>query len=212
MSTAIIPCGLSEQYWSRLSPKDQELYHLVRPQPKSAYEVDVQLGHVEDFILAQQRDLPKMGGSFELTPDFQREHVWTDVQRIAYVEAIVRGTAPTRILFNCPGWSNATGANGDIKEHTFECIDGLQRLTAVRKFLAGEFSVFGGLSAADLKGTPFDVNRFRFQFCVYEFLSRSELLQFYLDLNTGGTVHKESELARVRQLLADSLNQGILHG
>lgn len=104
------------------------------------------------------------------------------------------------------------GVKGDIKEHTFECIDGLQRLTAVRKFLAGEFTVFGGLTAADLKGTPFDVSRFRFQFCVYEFVSRSELLQFYLDLNTGGTVHSESELARVRQLLDDSLKQGAPHG
>lgn len=109
---SVIPFGLSRQYWASLSPKNQALYHLVRPQPKAAYEVDVQLGYVEDFILAQQRDLPKMGGSFELDPDFQRGHVWTDAQRIAYVESIIRGTAPTRILFNCPGWSNAGGSQG----------------------------------------------------------------------------------------------------
>jgi len=57
---------------------------------------------------------------------------------------------------------------GDIPENTFQCIDGPQRLTAVRKFMAGEFTVFGGLSAQDLKGSPFDLGRYRLQMAVYQ--------------------------------------------
>lgn len=205
MTKPIKPSDLSDQYWARLSLKDQTLYELVRPQPKAAYTSDVRLGYIEDFIASQERDLPGLGGSFELNPDFQRGHVWTQPQRVAFVEAVIRQAAPTRILFNCPGWFNTKGAKGDIPEYTFQCVDGLQRLTAVRKFLAGEFTVFDGLSATNLKGSPFDPGHYSFQFCVYEFANRADLLQFYLDLNEGGTVHSHSELERVRQLRDESL-------
>lgn len=55
-----------------------------------------------------------LGGSFELNPDFQRGHVWTDSQRTAYAEAFIR-KATGRILFNCPGWSKAY-LEGDIQQ------------------------------------------------------------------------------------------------
>lgn len=196
------PFDLSDKYWARLSPKDQALYHLIRPQPKAAYTVDVQFDNLEEYFAGQARDLAEMGGLLELEPDFQRGHVWSDDQRTAYAEAVIRGTAPTRILFNCPGWSSSNGATGDIQPHTFQCVDGLQRLTAIRKLISGEIAVFGGLTASDLAKSPFDPRRYRFQFCVYEFANRADLLQFYLDLNRGGTVHSDSELSRVQKLLS----------
>lgn len=153
------PIDLSDEYWANLSPKDQALYSLIRPQPKASYTVDIPFNQIEPFFADQLTTLPSLGGSFELEPDFQRGHVWTDAQRIAYVEAVLRGTAPTRILFNCPGWYRSHTGGGDIPEHTFQCVDGLQRLTSVRKFLAGEFTIFGSLSADDLKGTPFALKR-----------------------------------------------------
>ena len=205
------PFDLSDEYWESLSPKAQALYGLIRPQPKAAYTVDVHLNNMEDFFQKQADELPPMGGTFELEPDFQRGHVWADAQRISYVEAVLRGTAPTRILFNCPGWQRNDAEGGDIRPYTFQCVDGLQRLTSVRKFMAGEFPIFGGLSVEDLKSTPFSLGRFRFQFCVYEFKHRSELLQFYLDLNEGGTVHAQSELDRVRQLREAAMALSVGH-
>lgn len=207
------PFDLSDQYWASLSPKAQALYGLIRPQPKAAYTVDVHLNNMEDFFQKQAAELAAcMGGEFELEPDFQRGHVWADAQRISFIEALLRGTAPTRILFNCPGWQRNDAEGGDIRPYTFQCVDGLQRLTSVRKFMAGEFTIFGGLSAEDLKSTPFSLGRFRFQFCVYEFKHRSELLQFYLDLNEGGTVHTQSELDRVRQLREAAMALSVDHG
>lgn len=206
------PADLSSLYWAGLSPKAQALYSLIRPLPKAAYTMDVHLDYMEDFFQKQRVELPSMGGSFDLEPDFQRGHVWSDEQRVAYIEAVLRGTAPTRILFNCPGWQRNDAGGGDIPEYTFQCVDGLQRLTAVRKFLAGEYTIFDGLSVDDLKGTPFALADFCFQFSVYEFNHRAELLQFYLDLNEGGTVHAPSELDRVRQLreaaIAKSVDDG----
>lgn len=200
------PYGLSEKYWDSLGGEYQALYGIVRPMPDAAYTVDWQLSMLEQTLTDIEASMVDTGGVFELNPDFQRGHVWTDAQRTAYVEALIRKTITGRILFNCPGWTRSHGIAGDIKENTFQCIDGLQRLTAVRKFMAGEITVFGGMLASDLKGSPFDPYRlnYRLQVGIYEFTSRADLLQFYLDLNNGGTVHAPQEIERVRGLLAQA--------
>lgn len=193
------PWNVSDSYWSSLSDEHKALYAVVRPQATATYEVDVQLGYVENFLRSQSSDMAAMGGALELEPDFQRGHVWTNEQRVKYVESLLRGCAPRTIMFNCPGWTRGKEP-GDIRPHTFQCVDGLQRLTAVRMFMSGELRVFGDLCAADLKGSPFDPARYRLKIAVFEFTSRADLLQFYLDLNSGGTVHGTAELDRVRKL------------
>lgn len=200
------PYGFSDKYWDSLPREHQALYGVIRPMPDAAYTVDWQLGMLEKTLGDIESSMIEAGGVFELNPDFQRGHVWTDAQRTSFVEALIRKSATGRILFNCPGWSRSQSGEGDIQENTFQCIDGLQRLTAVRKFMAGEITVFGGMVASDLKGSPFDPFRmgFRLQIGIYEFTSRAELLQFYLDLNAGGTVHTPQEIERVRGLLAQA--------
>lgn len=114
------------------------------------------------------------------------------------------------MLFNCPGWTSSRLERGDIPLHTFQCIDGLQRLTAIRKFAAGELSVFGGLCWKDLDGTAFSprLSRYRVQVAIYEFTNRADLLRLYLDLNAGGTVHAPSEIERVQGLLQQAVSGG----
>jgi hypothetical protein len=195
------PEYLGDEYWAKLSPEHQALYGIVRPLPTAAYTVDWHIGNLERSLASVESDIVNSNGKFELEPDFQRGHVWTRSQQIAYVEAVVRKTAPTRLLFNCPGWSSSNRAKGDIPENTFQCVDGLQRLTALRKFLAGEFTIFNGQTIASLKGSPFDLSKYCLQMAVYEFDSRAELLRFYIDLNQGGTVHANEEIERIRDLL-----------
>jgi len=198
------PYDLPDSYWNGLSARDQALYGVVRPMPNAAYTSDWIISGLEKTLERMAEDQQSVGGSFELEPDFQRGHVWSDAQRAAFIESFLRKTAPALILFNCPGWSRSGQASGevaDIPENTFQCVDGLQRLTAVRKFMAGEFTVFGGLGVKDLQGSPFDLGRCRLQMAVYEFNNRADLLNFYLQLNTGGTPHGPEELARVRELL-----------
>jgi len=194
------PVDLSDAYWGQLSEQHRALYAIVRPQAVPTYTVDLLLPDVESFLKGLERDMVSAGGRVELEPDFQRGHVLTDQQRTSYVEALIRGNAPKTIQFNCPGWSGRSDC-GDIPSHTFQCVDGLQRFTAVRRFVAGEVKVFGGKTVADLRGSPFDARRFTLRIAVHEFKNRSDLLQFYLDLNAGGTVHTQAELERVQALL-----------
>lgn len=197
------PAHLSQGYWLSLSDVERELYLRIRPQPDAAYTCDVSLSSLENWLESQAKDLADIGGSLELHPDYQRGHVWSMQQRIEYMESFIRGQAPKLIMFNCPGYMSMC-AHGDVPANTMQCIDGLQRLTSVRMFLRGEIGVFGGLTSGSMKGTSFDPRRLRLQVAIYEFRWRRDLLQFYLDLNGGGTPHPQSELVRVRALMASA--------
>ncbi|MBV7542004.1 DUF262 domain-containing protein [Acidovorax sp. sic0104] len=200
------PCGLSNEYWDSLSPRSKELYDLIKPLAEPAYTVDWHLGGLEKTLSDLEESVVSMGGTLELLPDFQRGHVWTESQRSAFIEYMLRNMSPGRILFNCPEWTRPSDQKGDIKPFTMQCLDGVQRLTAVRKFLADQVTVFGGIVASDLRDTPFNPFRmnYRLQVGVYEFNTRKELLQTYLSINRGGTPHSDDEIARVQGLLAQA--------
>lgn len=178
----------------------QELTKLVRPMPGAKYEVDCFMTYVEGTIDTFAKDY-----GLELIPDFQRGHVWTLEQQERFIESVIRGavtSAGLLIQFNCPAF--AQRATGDLPEQ-MQCVDGLQRLTAIRRFVAGEIKAFGRTSA-ELKGTPFDPRRYTFRIAVHDFQTRAELLQYYLDLNAGGTPHSATEIERVRVLHAEALS------
>lgn len=198
------PHHLPDAYWKSLEPAHRAMYDVVRPMPTAAYTFDCRLSDIERSIARLESDCLGAGGAFELVPDFQRGHVWDQRQQIAFMESVLRKTAPARILFNCPGWVQESTTRGDIPENHMQCIDGLQRLTAVRAFMAGEFKVFGRYSVQDLHGSPFMASSYTLQIAVYTFSKRADLLQFYLDLNAGGTVHSSQEIDRVRALLASA--------
>lgn len=198
------PYYLSDSHWRSLNDRDRELYGLIRPSPSAVYSADIHLNSLESFLDTARRDIERQGGIFELIPDFQRGHVWTQEQQVAYIEALIRNRAPTIIQFNCRGWVDSDEGDGDIPVNHFQCIDGLQRLTAARKFMAGEFGVFGGYTHTDLKGSPFDPSRRRLQFQIHRFAHRVELLQYYIDLNAGGTQHAPAEIERVRALMVEA--------
>ena len=146
-----------------------------------------------------------------IAPLPQRGHVWSDEQRIQYVEAFVRRIADCKIIFNSPTWSSEK-VRGDIPAHVVQCVDGLQRLTSLRKFMAGEIAVFGGLKAQDLLQTAFSPRRLgaRIQVHVYEFHWRSDLLSFYIRHNVGGSPHSPEEIERVRALCDNALRHQLI--
>jgi hypothetical protein len=79
-------------------------------------------------------------------------------------------------------------------------VDGKQRLTAVRGFLANTVAIFNGIYFRDFT----DVLRASgasFKFHVNDLPTRAEVLRWYLEMNSGGTPHTTSELLRVRELL-----------
>jgi len=186
----------------KLAPlTEEELTARIRPLATATYAVDYPWSGT-DRMLDWLAD--GSGSPVELEPDFQRGHVWTPAQQVAFIENALRGVldqAAYAIRFNAPAWQ--AEPTGDLPA-TVQCVDGLQRLTAVRQFLAGDVRPFG-LHVDQLTGTPYRVagasNRFRFRVMVYTFQWRADLLQHYLDLNAGGTPHSADEIARVRGLL-----------
>ncbi|MDH1929025.1 MULTISPECIES: DUF262 domain-containing protein [Pseudomonas] len=147
-------------------------------------------------------------GGFNLQPDYQRGHVWTIDQQTAYLENVLRGvidTAGLLLKFNCPNWENHK-YQGALPRG-FECLDGLQRLTAVIKFCEGEVRPFG-LSVEDLAYSSFSVTNFHFRVAFYDFQTRADVLRHYLAFNGGGVVHSKDELDRVKGLLLEAIERG----
>lgn len=162
--------------------------------PHAHYEVDVSWRYIEETLKSWADTADGMGG-LDLSPDYQRAHVWTREQQIAYVEYQLRGgEVGKNIVFNSPDWGHG------YKRPT-ELIDGKQRLEAVRAFLRDEFPILGHLFSEYTDKLPQGLT-FRFRVCTLE--SRAEILQLYLNINAGGTPHTPEELDRVRALLAET--------
>jgi len=132
--------------------------------------------------------------SLNLEPDFQRGYVWKPEQKVRFVEYALQGGHSGRDLwFNAPGWQGMTG----IGEYVL--VDGKQRLDAVMGFLNNEFAVFEGSFFRDY--TDPISHHTCFNWHVNTLKTRDECLQWYCDLNTGGTVHSDDEIDRVRGLI-----------
>lgn len=157
------------------------------------YCVDVPLDSVEAHI---KRFADSCEKGLELEPDFQRAHVWSADQQEAFVAHILKGGAgSSEIRFNCPGWL------GNF-EGPIVLVDGLQRLTAVRRFMAGELRVFGHLVHEFEGRLPL---RYGLKFRMNDLATRREVLEWYLQINTGGTPHTDDEIAKVYGLYAEEV-------
>ena len=129
----------------------------------------------------------------DLNPDFQRYYVWTEKQKTEYIEWVLRGGKSGRDLyFNHPGWMN--NFKGD-----FVVVDGKQRLSAVFDFLDNKIKAYGSFLSEyedrlNFMTASLSVN-------IANLKTRKEVLQWYIQLNTGGTAHTDDELEKVRELL-----------
>ncbi len=129
----------------------------------------------------------------DISPDFQRAHVWTKAQSIAYVEYILRGGISGRnFYFNHEGWMR------DFKGE-FVLVDGKQRIKAITNFLNNKMPVFGHLYNEFEDQLYFSSNVV--DFYINDLRSRKEVLTWYLELNSGGVVHTKKELDKVKRLL-----------
>lgn len=143
------------------------------------------------------------GAYAAIVPDYQRDRVWTPKQSALYVGAMLEnGPTMAALPFVFQRWPES--------RHTpppDEIVDGLQRITALRDFMAHDAPA--ELSSGDVvRLSDFDAED---QGCIggmhatiqYVTLpTRAEVLRLYLRLNRGGTVHTDAEIDRVRALLA----------
>jgi hypothetical protein len=152
------------------------------------YEINVDWRYVSEWI-EDKKDL-----NIDLDPDFQRSHVWSEEKQISYVEFILRGGKSSRTIYwNCPGWMG--DFNGPLL-----LVDGKQRLQAVKSFFDNKIPVFGSFYN-EYEDRLNAVNSPCFLFNVNCLKTRKEVLQWYLDLNSGGVVHTQEEIDKVKALL-----------
>lgn len=162
------------------------------------YSVQTNWGFLEHWLEELAKDaLHFKDGGLELDPDFQRGHVWTEDKQIAFVEFCLKGGQSSRtILWNHPNWRGTF-------QGKMVLVDGKQRLEAVRKFLRNELPIFGGNYLKDFD----DPKKLLRSSDAYLILSvnnlktRKEVLEWYLQLNTGGVVHTQEEIDKVKELL-----------
>ncbi len=179
-----------------MTGKESDLIKLVsyKDIPKftslGSYEVNMPFKYVPKWIEENKQYGLKMD------PLFQRGHVWTEAQQIAYIEFVIRGGKSGRcVYFNCPSW-RVRVKPGDYDE--FVCIDGLQRLTAITRFVNNEIPVFGDVYYKNFDFIPIEVD---ISINVNDLKTEKEVLQAYVDLNEGGTPHTSKEIQKVKNMI-----------
>lgn len=155
------------------------------------YHFDLELKSLPRWIEEHQREY-----GLQLRPDFQRGDRWSLAQQIAFVEFLLKGGKTQPILLNHPLWTKGLDA-------PFVCVDGLQRLTALLKFLEGKLPVFGGHYAADIEDLNNVLRQCHLRIYINELKTEAEVLEWYLELNSGGTPHTAEELDKVRVMLSE---------
>lgn len=179
---------------------EQHLLSIIKPLHAAKWHADYRWDSLEKSLANLGNDY----GGLELDPDFQRGHVWTPSQQTHFIENCMRGVVTSSgflIQFNCADWGDED-AQTDLPKG-LQCVDGLQRYTAVTEFVKGNVKPFG-YSAQELLGTQFSPKRIYMKVAIHAYTKRADLLAHYLALNAGGTPHSAEEIERVRGLLAQA--------
>lgn len=183
-----------------------EFYDLIKPLERPTRTFNCSFFYLENWLAGESENIPH---GVDLIPEFQRGHVWSHSQRTRYMENVLRRVCDDSTLtirFNCPSWREAPHSDSDLVDQMV-CLDGLQRLTAIRDFIAGKLEVFG--LTFDRLPKRILLRELTIVIKMYDFQYEDELYDFYLDINEGGTPHTETELDRVRNLRDEKRRQRI---
>lgn len=132
-----------------------------------------------------RKSLEELSGSgyLDLDPPYQRSYVWTEEQKIKYLQYFFRGgSSGKHIYLNQVKWNEGEGP--------LSVIDGKQRLSAFFDFFDNKIPIFGHYFSEfedvvdPMKSLIVHVND----------LSEVEAVKWYLQMNTGGTYHTEEDI------------------
>jgi hypothetical protein len=133
----------------------------------------------------------------DLDSDFQRLHIWTEEQQVAWLKFFLRGGKTGKTLyFNCAMFGGRPESGTKINDEMV-LVDGKQRLESLRRFVYDELEVFGS------KFSEF-TDRFRAQSLKINMnvlKTRAEVIRWYIELNAGGTPHTAEEIEKAKRLL-----------
>ena len=158
------------------------------------YAVDYPLDYFMKWVEEEERE-----EGLQLYPDFQRGHVWTEKQQIAFIEFLLRGGKSGRdVYFNYPSWHHSVPPNA---YNEYVCVDGLQRITAIKRFIKNEIKVFGSYRQEFTDSPRILQDTIRVH--INDLKTKREVLQWYLEMNSGGTPHTDEEIERIKEMMND---------
>lgn len=199
-------------YKEAYKKKTEFLDGVVKPITEPHHTQTVMWRDIERFIKSLDED-----GGFNDSPEYQRGHVWTESQQSGFIENVMRRIIPKSLLsirLNNPlNDDEVCGKILDEKEDWYldlprevQVVDGKQRLFAIRRFLKDELTVFNGMKASDFKDSRYDPMNLTIEVNTTAFTTQADVLAYYLDLNTGGTVHTQEEIQKVRDMLESKIS------
>lgn len=135
-------------------------------------------------------------GNINLSPEYQRDFVWTLKQKQEYIMALLKSRAEIRPVFI---------QEFDGENEKFEVVDGKQRLNSIFGFINDEFSLedgtfFSQLSEKDVK----KILRFNVEYT--RFISFTDKipydfkLELFLELNAKGTEMSKEQINKVQEM------------
>ncbi len=167
-------------------------FRSIKQFPHANYKVNVAWEGVKRFINEQPL--------VNLDPDYQRGYVWTQQQKERFMEYRLMGGMSGKIIYwNCPNWMDNQGTT--IWHDTIELVDGKQRINCVLDFLENKVKVFGKYMNEYIDPEYVRRIKFDFEFHINVLSSKKEVIEWYLGLNNGGSVHTEDDLNIARSLL-----------
>lgn len=127
----------------------------------------------------------------DMNPEYQREYVWTEEDKVKLVDSIFRNIDIGKFVFV---------HNSYHDEYLYQILDGKQRIRAILDFYENRFpykgKFFNDLSVRDQNW-----------FCdktiavaEVERASKQDLLRYFIILNTAGKTMSEEHIQRVREL------------
>ena len=160
------------------------------------YRVNMDIRRIPAWIEENEKE-----NGLQLNPIFQRGHIWNENQQRSWLEFFLKGgKSGDHIYFNDPFWMNW---NYNPEKHEvykdFVCVDGLQRITSVQRFINNEIKVFG--SYYKEYEDPMSLNAKTLVLHVNDLKTEKEVLQWYIDMNSGGVSHSTEEIDRVRKMM-----------
>lgn len=168
----------------------------IKQFPRSTYSVDVDWSHLKNYL----QDLKENEG-VNLNPIYQRGYVWTERQKTEYLEHILRGGFSGRDIFwNSANWQSA-GETGVL-----ELVDGQQRVKTVLQFLDNKVPIFDGYYFQDFTDRMRTINA-RFRSHINNLPTQLEVVEWYLGMNKGGSIHTEEDLKPAYDYRNELLNK-----
>ena len=170
-----------------------ELENLIQKSAfnKQKYEVNIPVRRFISSIMAYINDTAENPTFKDIldngVPDFQRSNdQWTQDMQIKFVENVVKGFKTKIQLFEIKG-----------KEYINGCmiLDGLQRTTALSKFVEGEFEIFDGIHYDDIKDNILRGLSKTVVLEVFNFDSMNDAIDFYIEMNENIT-HSPEDIAK----------------